>query len=636
MKDHDKTKAQLIEELKAQRKQLAQIQELEIKHRQLQEALCLSEERFRTICENAPVMIDAFDLNGRCIFANREMEKRLGWTREQIMACDDPLTLFYPDPKVRANVIETIKSADGVFREYSVLAKDGSTRIQQWADFRLPNGTFISVGYDITDQKEIERALQAASDAKLHDSEARFSAVLDNAEEAIVSIDDSQRIILFNKGAEKTFGYSADEIKGKPLDLLIPRLFQESHRRLVGEFSGSEKESTHMTARREIFGRRKNGAEFPADASVSKLEMGDKSIMTVILSDITERKRSEQSLRDALAEVERLKNRLLAENLYLQEEIKLHSNFEEIISQDTQFKKVLYKIEQVAATRSTVLILGETGTGKELIARAIHNLSPRKTKPLVKVNCSALSSTLIQSELFGHEKGAFTGAIAQNIGRFELADGGTLFLDEIGDLPLDLQSKLLRVLQEGEFERVGGGQPIKADVRLIAATHCDLASAVERGDFRSDLYYRLNVFPISLPPLREREGDIPLLVQHFVKKYSLLIGKKIDEIPQEAMDALLAYPWPGNIRELENVIERAVIITNSPVLRLGETMSLLRQGSIPDTNLVSLAAAERKHILLALEVSGWKIEGQQGAAARLDINPNTLRSRMKKLGIKKP
>jgi transcriptional regulator with GAF, ATPase, and Fis domain len=291
----------------------------------------------------------------------------------------------------------------------------------------------------------------------------------------------------------------------------------------------------------------------------------------------------------------------------------------------------------VAGTDSSVLISGETGTGKELIARAIHDLSKRKDRPLIKVNCAALPAGLIESELFGHEKGAFTGAISRKIGRFELADGGTLFLDEIGDLPPGVQAKLLRVLQEHEFERVGGTQTIKVDVRLITATNRDLAKAVEENSFRTDLYYRLNVFPIHLPPLRERKEDIPLLTQYFINKYMTRMGKRIEKISQETMNRLIAYPWPGNIRELENIIERAVILSKGLILEIED--ELLPSSHLPDQKekgSLTLEEVERDHIVKILEKARWVIEGPKGAAKILNLHPNTLRSRMQKLGIKRP
>lgn len=347
-----------------------------------------------------------------------------------------------------------------------------------------------------------------------------------------------------------------------------------------------------------------------------------------------ERKIANEKLIKALEEVEQLKDRLEAENTYLQQEIKTQHNFEEIITQSPKFKRVLNELEQVAATNATVLILGESGTGKELLARAIHNISDRKQRPLVKINCAALPANLIESELFGHEKGAFTGAIGQKAGRFELADSGTIFLDEIGELPLELQSKLLRVLQEGEFERLGGTKTINVDVRVIAATNRDLESEVASSNFRADLFYRLNVFPVKSLPLRERKEDIPLLVKYFVDKYGARIGKKIHNIPKRVVRALQSYNWPGNIRELENVIERSLILSPANKLELGDWIPKKEDGERAD-KLVSLEEYEKDYILRILNQTMWRVSGDKGAAKILDMKPTTLESRMKKLGIKR-
>lgn len=347
-----------------------------------------------------------------------------------------------------------------------------------------------------------------------------------------------------------------------------------------------------------------------------------------------ERNTANEKLLLALGEVETLKDRLEAENSYLQQEIKIEHNFEEIVSQSIKFKEVLNQVEQVAKTDATVLVLGESGTGKELLSRAIHNISNRKNRPLVKVNCASLPANLIESELFGHEKGAFTGAIARKSGRFELADGGTIFLDEIGELPLELQSKLLRALQEGEFERVGGTKTLTVNVRIIAATNRELEREVAEGRFRADLYYRLNVFPIQSIPLRERKEDIPLLVKHFVDKYSNQMGKRITNIPRRVITALQAYNWPGNIRELENVVERAVIISPEQKLELGSWMPK-KDKDDKETSLVPLHEFEKAYILKVLNTTTWRVSGEKGAAKILGMKPTTLESRMKKLGIKR-
>jgi formate hydrogenlyase transcriptional activator len=308
-------------------------------------------------------------------------------------------------------------------------------------------------------------------------------------------------------------------------------------------------------------------------------------------------------------------------------------NFEEIIGEGASLRSVLKQVETVAPTDSTVLITGETGTGKELIARAIHNLSPRRERTFVKVNCAAIPTGLLESELFGHERGAFTGAIAQRIGRFELAHGGTIFLDEVGDIPLELQPKLLRVLQEQEFERLGGTQTIRVDVRLVAATNRDLGEMVAARTFRSDLYYRLRVFPLLMPPLRERQEDIPALVRYFVEKHARRMNRAVETIPAETLDLLVRYAWPGNIRELENLIERAVIVSPGPVLRV--PLNEVKPPSEPLSENLTLRAAERDHILRALDATNWVLAGPRGAAARLGMKRTTLQSKMRRLGVVK-
>jgi len=363
------------------------------------------------------------------------------------------------------------------------------------------------------------------------------------------------------------------------------------------------------------------------------------------------------ALDDCLAheEVRRLRDQLAAENAYLQEEIRSEHNFEEIVGNSPALLTLLQQVDQVAPTDATVLISGETGTGKELIARAIHIRSGRKARALVKVNCAAISAGLVESELFGHVKGAFTGAIEKRMGRFELANSGTIFLDEVGELPLETQVKLLRVLQEHEFEPVGSSQSVEVDVRIIAATNRDLHEAVRKGRFREDLFYRLNVFPIQVPPLRERTVDIPVLAMFFVSQFAQRFDKKIDAISQDAMTQLSSYSWPGNIRELQNIIERAVVLCRSNVLTLatellpatgpgngsGSARAAAASACLPLSEFgvetpSTLEEVERRHVLSVLEQTGWKIDGQNGAARTLNLHPNTLRSRLKKLGIHRP
>ena len=359
-------------------------------------------------------------------------------------------------------------------------------------------------------------------------------------------------------------------------------------------------------------------------------------VITDVFANALARQEAEHQLRTALADLNRLKNRLEIEHEYLRQEIESNVHVDGIVGQSSVLQHVLYQMTQVADTDSSVLILGETGTGKELIARGLHRQSSRHTHPLIKVNCAALPSTLIESELFGHERGAFTGALNAKIGRFELADGGTIFLDEIGDLPLELQPKLLRVLQEGEFERLGSTETTRVDVRVLAATNRNLEQMVQRGSFRSDLYYRLRVIPLESPPLRRRRDDIPLLVWSFIEAKQAHVGKRITTVPTETMEALVAYDWPGNIRELENVIERAVILSPGPVLVVDEVFSHGPSVQRPMPEAESLRAMERAYIVSTLERCGWRVKGVGNAAERLGLPPSTLRARMKKLGIRRP
>jgi formate hydrogenlyase transcriptional activator len=356
------------------------------------------------------------------------------------------------------------------------------------------------------------------------------------------------------------------------------------------------------------------------------------NLLGVVFANALMRKRAEQKLHQAFVEIQDLKDRLEAENTYLREEISLQYSHEEFIGQSDTIKNVLRQAEQVAAMNTTVLILGETGTGKELLAQAIHKLSQRKERPMVTVNCAALPSNLIESELFGHEKGAYTGAESKRIGRFELANGSSLFLDEIGELSLTLQTKLLRVLQEKQFERLGGHETVSCDVRVIAATNRDLLQAVRTGEFRMDLYYRLNVFPIVIPPLRNRRVDIQALVWFFVRSFCEKMGKRIETIPRSTMHALCDYHWPGNVRELKNLIERALIITSGSTLQIDLPGN---QGAL-NRETRSLDAVQKEHILSILELTQWRIRGNNGAAEILGLKPTTLESKMAKIGVHRP
>jgi PAS domain S-box-containing protein len=348
--------------------------------------------------------------------------------------------------------------------------------------------------------------------------------------------------------------------------------------------------------------------------------------------DISERKRAEERLRQALEEVRQLRDQLEHENMHLRQEVRHLYGHSRIVGQSAAIRGALAQVEQVAPTPSTVLLLGETGTGKELFASAIHELSLRKSRVMIRINCAAIPIPLIESELFGREKGAYTGAVSKQIGRFEMAHGSTLFLDEIGELPMDIQVKLLRVLQEKSIERLGNPKPIPADVRIITATNKNLEQAVREGKFREDLYYRLNVFPITIPPLRERREDIPLLTWAFLEEFATALGKHVDTISQSTMDALVRYSWPGNIRELRNIIERAMILATDSKLRV----QVPNGTNGKSVHSFALEDVERKHFLSVLDMTGWRVRGKNGAAEMLGLKPTTLSSRMTKLGIKRP
>jgi formate hydrogenlyase transcriptional activator len=357
-----------------------------------------------------------------------------------------------------------------------------------------------------------------------------------------------------------------------------------------------------------------------------------------ILANAVYRRRTEAELRRRLEEIRELQERLEAENVYLREEVRGGDEFADIVGRSPALKDVLARLSQVAPADSTVLLLGETGTGKELLARALHERSPRRKRAFIKVNCAALPATLIESELFGHEKGAFTGATAAHAGRFELADGGTLFLDEVAELPVELQAKLLRVLQDGEVQRLGSARVSKVDVRLVAATNHDLEQAMAGGRFRRDLYYRLSVFPLRVPPLRERREDIPLLAWAFIQRRQGRLGRHVETIPRETMERLTSYDWPGNVRELENILERSLILLSGSVLRVDESLGPASPSYSPAPvgEAESFDDAARHHIWSVLERASWRINGPGGAAEVLAVHPNTLRSRMKKLGISRP
>jgi len=470
-----------------------------------------------------------------------------------------------------------------------------------------------------------------------HDILNRYKLILTSAGEGIYGLDSEGRATFANPAAIQMTGWTEEDIIGKPMHE------KHHHTHTDGRYYPQHEcpiyaalkdgEVHHITD--EIFWR-KDGTSFPVHyTSTPMIENGVVTGAVVVFQDVTEIKDSERSLKTALFEIQQLKDKLSEENSYLQEEVRLNHQFEDILGDSPSLKAVLKQVEQVAKTDTTVLIQGETGTGKELFARSLHCLSNRRARPLVKVNCAALPENLIESELFGHEKGSFTGASARRIGRFELAHEGTIFLDEIAELPLELQAKLLRVLQEGEIERLGDSKTINVNVRVIAATHRNLKQMIAEGTFREDLYYRLSVFPLDIPPLRERKNDIALLAQWFTNKYAKKTGKAIHHIAPSIMDNLLDYDWPGNVRELENVIERGVILATNNTIHIPALHKAHGPAADSNTDLLSLAEMERTHLLKVLESTDWAISGERGAATILEMHPNTLRSRMSKLGIRR-
>ncbi|MDH3672547.1 MAG: PAS domain S-box protein [Gammaproteobacteria bacterium] len=596
-----------------------------------EEALLQSEANYRRLVDNSLGLMCTHDLRGDLLSINPAAAEALGYRPEDCVgrnirgALPPSVRHLFDDylERTRQN-----RNDSGLMR---LVTKEGDERIWFYRNviYEQPGSTPRVLGHalDITDRKRAEEALQESQES-LRASEERYRTLIESSPYCIHEIDLEGRFSSMNPAGLSMMGVTDErDIKGMPyLDVVSDDDRDRIRKLLALAYQGKPSEYEFMAV---------NGVSYQS----SFVPITDDNSVVIKLmgltQDITERKRAQGELESALADVARLKDQLQAENIYLREEIDLDHHFGEIIGQSEDLKKLLVKVKQVAATDATVLILGETGTGKELFARAIHRLSQRKDRPLVKVSCAALPPSLIENELFGHTKGAFTGAVSRQVGRFELADGATIFLDEVGELPLDLQAKLLRVLEEGEFECLGNPRTFKVDVRVIAATNRDLEGAIRDGGFRADLYHRLSVFPLALPPLRERRDDIPMLVQSFVNGYGQKLGKVINTIPELAMKALQSYSWPGNIRELENVIERAVIITQGSALRVEDTLDPRRAMASELTEGQTLENVERDYIKRILEQTKWRIEGRSGAAVVLGLNPGTLRSRMQKLGIRR-
>jgi formate hydrogenlyase transcriptional activator len=479
-------------------------------------------------------------------------------------------------------------------------------------------------GKDITDSKAME--------LRLRESEERLSLAASSADARLWEVNLDTGVIWTTERGRKFYGL--DDGEEMTLDRFLS-LVQMEDRERVRQILKDAKAGEDISVEYRVAATSGDLRWINARGRLVIDSSGEQNRVMGVSIDITERKEMEARLREQLGEIEQLKLQLEKENLNLREELSQGLGFEKIVGSSDALNYVLFRVGQVAPTDATVLILGETGTGKGMVANAIHGISARKDRPMLTVNCAALPANLIESELFGREKGAFTGAHTRQAGRFEVADKGTIFLDEIGELPLELQSKLLRVLQDGEFERLGSAKTVKVDVRVIASTSRDLKKEVIDGRFREDLFYRLNVFPVTIPPLRKRKDDIPQLVRFFTDKYSRQFSRQVETIPKAAMKSLEEYHWPGNVRELEHVIERAVITSEGTELRLADRLEPLRVADEADSSLKDLAAMERDHILRVLRETGWKIEGAKGAASILNLHPSTLRFRIKKLGIKR-
>jgi formate hydrogenlyase transcriptional activator len=473
------------------------------------------------------------------------------------------------------------------------------------------------------------------------------TTLLTSTTDGILVVGADGLIVFCNHSAETMFGYPSGGLRLQRVEQLLPKRLRGEHPQHRGGFQ-SHPTPRMMGARKALPALRGDGSEFFVAIALVPLDLDGRGLVCAQVRDVTWRVEQERQLEASLAELQEIKGQTDVENLMLREELDSVHGFEEIVGKSSALLRVLAQVETVAPTDATVLITGETGTGKDLIARAIHRHGGRREKLFLSVNCASLPTSLLESELFGHEKGAFTGATSQRIGRFEQADGGTLFMDEIGEMPLEAQAKLLHVLQNGEFERVGSTRSRKTDVRVVAATNKDLELEVSEGRFRRDLYHRLAVFPLHLPSLRERREDIPLLTSYLAARKTRRLGRVIERIPLEVIDRLMIYDWPGNVRELENVLERAIILSPGATLRteaihLGpNTIETRHGGDSPQRVAVraewgaDLQANERAHILHVCEACAWKIKGPGGAAQKLGLNPATLYSRLKKLGIKRP
>ena len=603
--------------------------------KKVEKALEANEAKYRELVQNANSIILKMDPKGKVTFFNEFAQMFFGYTEEEMLGRSVVGTIV-PETESSGRDLDFMIKDIGINPEKYInnenenMRRNGERVWVAWTNKAIRDGNgkvieILCIGNDITEHRQLESLLE--------ESEERYRRLFETANDGILLLEKREgNITHANPAITKMLGYTKEECIGKKLKNIGFSLAVDDFKKIMQEL-----DKNGIIYYDDVPVQTKVGQTFYAD-----IYMVDRArLVQCNIRNITERKRAEEALyqrdlelRTALSEIKTLKDQLEAENIYFRQEIKMRHQFDHILGQSDGLKYVLYRAEQVAPMNTTVLILGETGTGKELIAAAIHDMSPRKERPMITVNCAALPANLIESELFGREKGAFTGADTRQVGRFEVAHGSTLCLDEIGELPLEAQAKLLRAIQHNEFERLGSSHTIKVDVRIVATTNRNLEEEVRKGRFRQDLYYRLNVFPITVPPLRQRKEDIPLLVQAFIERYARKLGKQITSIQKETMRTLQDYPWPGNVRELESVLERAVILCPGPVLQLADKLEI---SSLPLSSTVrTLEEMERNQILKTLSETRWRIDGKDGAAAILGLHPSTLRARMHKLGIVRP
>jgi formate hydrogenlyase transcriptional activator len=610
--------------------------------RQAREEVEAGLERYTELYDFAPVGYLTLGRNGAIRQVNLTGVRLLGMERAQLVGRRLGVFVAEPDRSVFSAFLEKVFASQAQEVCELALLKEAKEpfSVQITATAAQDGQECRVVIADITVRKRWEEALKI--------SEVRYRRLFETSRDGILILDaETGHISDVNPFLVEMLGYSREEFLGKKLWEIGPFKNVDATKAAFLELQDGG-----FVRYEDLPLETKDGRPIAVEFVCNVYRVNHHEVIQCNIRNITDRKliaaalqkandeledRVEErtaELRTALAELNAMKEQLEVENIYFRQQIEVRHHPDHIIGKSDGLKYVLYRAEQVAPTNATVLVMGETGTGKELIAAAIHNMSPRKKRPLITVNCAALPANLIESELFGREKGAFTGADARQVGRFEIANGSTLCLDEIGELPLETQAKLLRAIQHNEFERLGSSHTIKVDTRIVATTNRNLEEEVLKGRFRQDLYYRLNVFPITVPPLRQRKEDIPLLVEVFIERYAKNLGKQITSIPKKTMKTLQEYPWPGNIRELESILERAVILCSGPVLHLADKLSI----STPfmSSAIRTLEEAERNQILKIFSETKWRIEGKSGAAAILGLHPSTLRARMHKLGIVRP